>query len=449
MKATLFSFLPNVFPIRIKESGKAEADYELKWRNFVVTGVGSEEIELRARLPATVEAEALARQGYEVRKVLLVPITLSVYLSDPPDDINHLKKDVISLINVHLEEKFDEVYVLPASGHFRLTVSGLPIVITAPLGDLRFEAFYALRSELLSSKPDLAVFDVTFLSGQVSTTLLEAFDFALADYSFLAEREVRSYTFSAESFDEFTAAVRVQRASTVTVSPQTVRTKLEKVENIGRIRKNPIETKGRSFFGELTASFEACSPLYFLQRLSEEDLSGLYSPEEIEDMVWDQARVEKRAEYRVEFETSLTREAVKYVLWRDVTKKLRDSIGNPPFTLDKIEGLNAFFPKACLDHFVNSIKRPLELLKEWSTDRDEFSLAELGDLLNSPLADHIGSLKEGKLIVPERKRRCHDPEWRPFGLIEEAIRVTKDGKVTYFDECWKGIVKAFREVAGL
>ncbi|MCQ4366971.1 MAG: hypothetical protein NO114_04870, partial [Sulfolobales archaeon] len=86
MKATLFSFLPNVFPIRIKESGKAEADYELKWRNFIVTGVGSEEIELRARLPATVEAEALARQGYEVRKVLLVPITLSVYLSDPPDD---------------------------------------------------------------------------------------------------------------------------------------------------------------------------------------------------------------------------------------------------------------------------------------------------------------------------------------------------------------------------
>jgi hypothetical protein len=166
-------------------------------------------------------------------------------------------------------------------------------------------------------------------------------------------------------------------------------------------------------------------------------------------MVWDQARVEKRAEYRVEFETSLTREAVKYVLWRDVAKKLRDSVGNPPFTLDKVEGLNAFFPKACLDNFANSIRRPLELLKGWSTDRDEFSLAELDDLLNSPLADHIGSLKEGKLIVPERKRRCHDPEWRPFGLIEEAIRVTKDGKVTYFDECWKGIVKAFREVAGL
>ena len=36
-----------------------------------------------------------------------------------------------------------------------------------------------------------------------------------------------------------------------------------------------------------------------------------------------------------------------------------------------------------------------------------------------------------------------------LGLVEEAIRVTKDGKVAYFDECWKGIVKAFREVAGL
>jgi len=33
-----------------------------------------------------------------------------------------------------------------------------------------------------------------------------------------------------------------------------------------------------------------------------------------------------------------------------------------------------------LGHFANSIKRPLELLKEWSTDRDEFSLAELDDL---------------------------------------------------------------------
>jgi hypothetical protein len=449
MKATLFSFLPNVFPIRLKENGKAEADYELKWKNFIVTGLGSEEIELRARLPATVEAEALARQGYEVRKVLLVPITLSVYLSDPPDDINHLRREVISLIKVHLEEKFDEVHVLPASGHFRLTVSGLPHVITAPYGDLRFEAFYALRSELLSSKPDLAVFDVTYLSGQVSTTILEAFDFALADYSFLAEREVRSYAFSAESFDEFSAAVRVQRASTITVSPQTVRARLEKVENIGRIRDKPIETKGRSFFGELMASFDACSPLYFLQRLSEEDLSGLYSPEEFEAMVWDQARVEKRAEYRVEFETSLTMEAVKYVLWRDVAKKLRDSIGNPPFTLDKIESLNAFFHKACLDHFVNSIKRPLEFLEGWSTGRDEFSLAELDDLLHSPLADHIGSLKEGKLIVPERKRKCRDPEWKPFGLIEEAIKVTKDGKVEYFEECWKGIIKAFREVAGL
>ncbi|MCQ4345022.1 MAG: hypothetical protein RXQ70_02470, partial [Sulfolobaceae archaeon] len=109
----------------------------------------------------------------------------------------------------------------------------------------------------------------------------------------------------------------------------------------------------------------------------------------------------------------------------------------------------AFFHKACLDHFVNSIKRPLELLEGWSTDRDEFSLAELDELLNSPLADHIGSLKEGKLIVPERKRRCQDLEWRPFGLIEEAIEVTIDGKVAYLDECWKGIVKAFREVAGL
>jgi hypothetical protein len=36
-----------------------------------------------------------------------------------------------------------------------------------------------------------------------------------------------------------------------------------------------------------------------------------------------------------------------------------------------------------------------------------------------------------------------------MGLAGNPSSVTIDGKVAYFDECWKGIIESFREMAGL
>jgi hypothetical protein len=36
-----------------------------------------------------------------------------------------------------------------------------------------------------------------------------------------------------------------------------------------------------------------------------------------------------------------------------------------------------------------------------------------------------------------------------MGPAGNPSSVTIDGKVAYFDECWKGIIKALREVTGL
>jgi hypothetical protein len=78
MRALVFSALGHVFPISLVEGSKAQVSTELKWRNFVSVSVeGKESKEVKAKLPYVAEVEALKSEGYEVRTVLLVPITFA------------------------------------------------------------------------------------------------------------------------------------------------------------------------------------------------------------------------------------------------------------------------------------------------------------------------------------------------------------------------------------
>lgn len=452
MRALLFSILGHVFPIGLVEGTKAQANTELNWRNFVsVSSEGKESKEVKAKLPYVAELEALRAEGYEVRTVLLVPITYAAYLRDPPEDVNSLRKDVMSFVRTSVDSGFDEVRVVPASGHFRLTVSGLPVVVTSHTGNARYEVFYAVRGEALSFNPDLIALDTTFAEGQLSISSIEGFYYAVHDIAFLLGKEVKFYTFSAEKHDDHAALVRNFVGYTNRLTPRDIRIALEEVQSLGRVRNTPIEARGKSLFAELKQALELCSPLYFAQRALDIKEVEAYNPDQLEAYIWDNARVEKRTEYSVSFEASLFKGAVVYALWRDVVDAVIKRLGEPPYSLEALSQVLELLPKACSDAFREEVNSALTLVSQLGSGREEYTLGELREALRRPLGEILRFVKSGELerAIRKHKRECSEIEWASFGLLEEAVTVTKEGKLMYSESCWKNVVKAFREASGL
>ncbi|MGC9105063.1 MAG: hypothetical protein ACP5HQ_01360 [Thermoprotei archaeon] len=452
MRALVFSALGHVFPISLVEGSKAQVSTELKWRNFVSVSVeGKEPKEFKAKLPYAAEAEALKAEGYEVRTVLLVPITFAVYMRDPPEDVNSLRRDVVSFVRTSVDSEFDEVRVVPVSGHFRLTVSGLPVVVSSHIGNARYEVFYTVRSESLGFKPDLIALDTTFAGGQLAASLLEGLHYAVLDAAFLLGKEVKLYTFSAEMHDDHAALVRNLVGYTGRLTPKDVRLALEEVQSVGRVGGSPIEARGRSLFAELRLALELCSPLYFAQRALDLREIGAYNPDQLEAYIWDNARAEKRAEYSVSFGASLFKGAVTYSVWRDVVDAINKSLGEPPYSLNSLSRVLELMPKACSDAFVKEVGPALSLVSQLESGREEYTLGELKEALRRPLAEVLEFVKSKELdrAIRKHKRECPEAEWGAFGLLDEAVTVTRGGKLMYSENCWKNVIKAFREASGL
>ena len=450
MKTLIVTLVPNAFKLTLVGGTQAKVDFVKRYVTYYVVNDRDEVKPVDADFPFEAIAKYYKGEGHEVEVLALAPLSLSVYLKQPSEDVYHLRKDVESLVVSSFKDALDSVYVIPAVGTFRFTASGIPQYHNSNVGTIRFIAYKAVKDRIHAFNPDTVVIDTSSVSGPYSLAVQEAVELAVTEGAFTMDKEIDLVQMSAEPFDEYSATARICLGlATGKVTPAHVTRYAFRVERLGRAGDKTLELKGRSAFNELATSIEQCAPLYFATRVNELDLSQLYLDETLEAMVWDNVRITKTTEFVVDYGVKLQRGAVIYSLTRSVLDYLKRRLREPPYSLEDLEVVLKFFSDYCRSRFTEEARKALELAE--LTGLEELRLDQVREALRAQVGEAIHLIKESKWrdLIPERKARCDELEWEDMGLIAPAVVIYKGGKMAYNEQCWRAVNKAFREAFGL
>mgnify|MGYP001770647479 CR=1 FL=1 len=450
MKTLIVTLVPNAFKLTLVGGTQAKVDFVKRYVTYYVVNDRDEVKPVDADFPFKAIADYYRGEGYEVEVLALAPLSLSVYLKQPSEDVYHLRKDVENLVVSNFKDVFDNVYVMPAVGTFRFTASGIPQYHNSNVGTIRFIAYKAVKDRVHAFNPDTVVLDTSSVSGPYSPAVQEAVELAVTEGAFTMDREIDLVHMSAEPFDEYSATARIYfGVAAGKVTPTGAMRYAFRVEKLGRAGDKTLELKGRSAFNELATSVEQCAPLYFATRVNELDLSQLYLDETLEAMVWDNARITKTTEFVVDYGVKLQKGAVIYSLTRSVLDSLKKRLGDPPYSLEDLEVVLRLFSDYCRSRFAEEARKALELAE--LTGLEELRLDQVRDALRTELGEAIHLVKESKWrdLIPEKKAKCEELEWEDMGLVGPAVMLYKGGKMAYGEQCWRAVNKAFREAFGL
>mgnify|MGYP001772996409 FL=1 len=450
MKILIVTLVPEAFRLTLVEGVQAKVDFVKRYLTYYVVNDRDEMKPVDAAFPFEAIMKYYKEEGAQVEVLALAPLSLSVYLKQPSEDVYHLRKDVENLIVSYFKDVIDNVYVVPAVGTFRFTASGIPQYHNSNIGTIRFIAYKAIKDRIHAINPDRVVLDTSSVRGPYSPAIQEAVELAVVEGAFSLDKDMGLISMSAEPFDEYSATARIHLGVTTgNVTPVHVTRYAFRVERLGRAGDKTLELKGRSAFNELATSIDKCAPLYFVTRVKELDVSQLYLDETLEAMVWDNVKITKTTDFVVDYNVKLQKGAVIYSLTRSVLDNLKKRLGDPPYSLEDLEVVLRLFSDYCRSRFIEEVKKVLELAE--LTGLEELRLDQVRDALKIRLEDAVHLIKESKWkdLIPEKKTRCDGLEWEDMGLIGPAVVLYKGGKIAYGEQCWKAVNKVFRETFGL